>query len=126
MGATAAKIPMAEVAALRAGPKGSARCIMARARGKKAQTEEEGIMDVTLRIPDDIAAQLQAVGGDLSRRMLEDLAIEWYRREEVSLGQLAESLDLSINDANGLLKERGVFDDFSLEELDEQSRVLER
>lgn len=35
-------------------------------------------LDVTLRIPDDLAARLGAAG-DLSRRALEGLAIEEYR-----------------------------------------------
>jgi predicted HTH domain antitoxin len=83
-------------------------------------------MEVVLEIPDKIAAQLETNGRSLSEKALEDLAVESYRREELSLGQLAELLNLSVNDANGLLKGRGIVDDFSLEEFEEQSRSMER
>ncbi len=83
-------------------------------------------MEVVLEIPDNIAQQLQTNGRTLRQRALEDLAVEAYRREELSLGQFAEMLNLSINDANGLLKERGIFDDLSLEEFDEQGKAMDR
>ena len=35
-----------------------------------------GDMELTLRIPDDVAQKLSAAGGDLSRRALEALALE--------------------------------------------------
>lgn len=82
-------------------------------------------MEVVLEIPDNIAQQLQTKGRTLRQRALEDLAVEAYRREELSLGQFAEMLNLSINDANGLLKERGIYDDLALEEFDEQQRAIE-
>ena len=82
-------------------------------------------MEVVLEIPDNIAKQLQTNGLTLQQRALEDLAVEAYRREELSLGQFAEMLNLSINDANGLLKERGIFDDLSLEEFEEQRHAIE-
>lgn len=83
-------------------------------------------MEIVLEIPDKIAAQLQTNGRNLSQRALEDLAIESYRREEISLGQLAEMLKLSINDANGLLKQYGIVDEYSIEEFQAQSRAMER
>ena len=83
-------------------------------------------MEVVLEIPDNIARQLQTKGRSLNQRALEDLAVESYRCEELSLGQLAELLNLSINDANGLLKRRGIFDEFSLKEFEEQRRSMER
>lgn len=83
-------------------------------------------MEVVLEIPDKIAAQLGTNGRSLSQRALEDLAVESYRREELSLGQFAEMLNLSINDANGLLKLRGVFDELSLEEFAGQTKAMER
>ena len=65
-------------------------------------------MDVRVTIPDNIAAQLQPNGGDLSRRALEALAVEGYRSGHLSLGQVAEMLGLSINLADGFLKEHSV------------------
>lgn len=65
-------------------------------------------MEVRLTIPDHIVAQLQPNGGDLGRRALEALAIEGYRTEGLSLGQVAEMLSLSINEADSFLEERGI------------------
>jgi predicted HTH domain antitoxin len=52
-------------------------------------------MDVTLRIPDDVAKQLSAAGGDVSRRALEALALEGYREQALTLYQVSEMLGLS-------------------------------
>ncbi len=50
---------------------------------------------MTLRIPDDIAQQLSAGGGDVSRRALEGLALEGYRDQTLTLLQVSELLGLS-------------------------------
>ena len=51
-------------------------------------------MEVTLRIPDDIAKRLSE-GGDVSRRALEAIALEGYREETLTLYQVSEMLELS-------------------------------
>jgi predicted HTH domain antitoxin len=51
-------------------------------------------MDVTLRIPDEIAERLSA-GGDMSRRALEALAAESYRERALTLYEVSEMLGLS-------------------------------
>lgn len=58
-------------------------------RGKLKQ------MEVTLRIPDDVAKRLSAAGGDVSRRALEALALEGYREQTLTLYQISEMLGLS-------------------------------
>ncbi|MGB8521879.1 MAG: UPF0175 family protein [Candidatus Acidiferrales bacterium] len=52
-------------------------------------------MEVTLRIPDEIAKRLSAAGGDVSRRALEALALEGYREQTLTLLQISEMLGLS-------------------------------
>ena len=52
-------------------------------------------MEVTLHIPDDIAKQLSAAGGDVSRRALEAIALEGYREQTLTLYQISEMLGLS-------------------------------
>ena len=52
-------------------------------------------MEVTVRIPDDIAKQLSASGGDVSRRALEAIALEGYREHTLTLYQVSEILGLS-------------------------------
>jgi len=53
------------------------------------------VMEVTLHIPDDIAKQLSAAGGDVSRRALEAVALEGYRDQTLTLYQVSEMLGLS-------------------------------
>ncbi len=52
-------------------------------------------MEVTLRIPDEVAQRLSAAGGDLSRRVLEAVALEGYREQTLTLFQVSEMLGLS-------------------------------
>lgn len=79
-------------------------------------------MELTLQIPDDIAAQFD---GDLGRQALEALAIEGYRSEKLSLGQVAEMLGISVYEADGLIKENGIEGQLTLEELNEQRQTLD-
>ena len=52
-------------------------------------------MEVTLRIPDGVAARLAAARGDLSRQALEALALEGYREQALTLYEVSEMLGLS-------------------------------
>ena len=52
-------------------------------------------MEVTLHIPDEIAKRLSATGGDVSRRVLEAIALEGYRDQTLTLYQVSEMLGLS-------------------------------
>lgn len=52
-------------------------------------------MEVTLRIPDDVAKQLSASSEDVPRRVLEALALEGYREQTLTLCQVSEMLGLS-------------------------------
>jgi hypothetical protein len=54
-------------------------------------------MEVKMNIPDDIAAQLQANGGDIARRLLEMVALEGYKSGELTAHQLREMLGRVVN-----------------------------
>ena len=83
-------------------------------------------MDVRVTIPDDIAAQLQPSGGDLGRRALEALAVDGYRAERLSLGQVAKILALSIDQADRFLKDRSVPLLATKEEFEQDQARLEK
>ena len=55
----------------------------------------------------------------------EALAIKGYRTGALSLGEVAEMLDFSINQADGILKERGIFAIENLEEIEADTKTLE-
>lgn len=73
-------------------------------------------MELVVTIPDAFASEFQRNTREMSRRMLESFAIEAYRREEFSLGQVADLLELTIDEANGLLKEHNVPSNYTMED----------
>jgi len=84
-------------------------------------------MQVTLDIPDDVAERLKAAGGDLSRRALEALALEEYKRGQITKPELRRLLGFGTRDAlDGFLKAHDVFEAYSLEDLARERRDLER
>jgi hypothetical protein len=84
-------------------------------------------MLVIVDIPDDVAERLKAAGGDLSRRALEALALEEYKRGQLTKPELRRLLGFGTRDAlDGFLKAHGVFESYSLDDLARERRDLER
>jgi predicted HTH domain antitoxin len=83
-------------------------------------------MPVTIDLPEDIEHQLEAQWGNLPRRALEALAIEGYRHEALSAGQVAEMLGLSTWEIESFLKQRGVELHYTSEDLREDVAAAER
>ena len=63
-------------------------------------------MSVTIDLPEEIERHLAEQWGNLPRRALEALALEGYRSEALSAGQVAEMLHLSVWETEAFLKER--------------------
>ena len=82
-------------------------------------------MEVVVNIPDKFFVGAEN-GETLSRQMLEAFAIEEYRQENLSLGQVSELLNLSIDETNRLLKKRRVPLNYTLEDLAEDRRAIEK
>jgi len=84
-------------------------------------------MNVTIKIPDDVAERLAAKGGDLSRRTLEALALEEYKQGNLTKPELRRLLGFSTRyELDGFLKSHGVFEPFSLDDLERERRDLRR
>lgn len=81
-------------------------------------------MDVTFQIPDDLAGMSSA--GDLSRRALEAFALEELRAGRITEPQLGEMLGLHRMEMDGFLKAHGIYNEYTLEEINEQVATLER
>jgi predicted HTH domain antitoxin len=75
-------------------------------------------MRITLELPDDVAQSLAQDRPDMSRVLLERIAIEGCRSGALSVGQAAELLSTSRNEVDGLLKRAGVYLDYTLEDLE--------
>lgn len=81
-------------------------------------------MEITVSIPDKFVPAAE-INGDVSRHVLEAYAIEKYRQVKMSLGQLSELLDLSIDEANAFLKEHNVPLNYSKADLEADIRAVE-
>jgi predicted HTH domain antitoxin len=80
-----------------------------------------------LNIPKKLEQQIEAAWGQsLSRAAIEALALEGFRRELLSLGQVAELLELSIDQANGFLKSHGVAGDYTTDDLKRDLAALRK
>lgn len=71
-------------------------------------------MEVTLHIPDEIAAHLTQDGGDLARRALESFAIEELRAGRITEQELRKMLGLARIQMDGFLKSHGIYQDYTL------------
>lgn len=81
-------------------------------------------MNVTVHIPDELAARLASEGGDLDRRVLEGLALAEYQAGHLTLPELRRLLDLSRYELDGFLKAHGVFEQYTLEDLDREVATM--
>jgi Uncharacterised protein family (UPF0175) len=74
---------------------------------------------VTLDIPEELSAAISAPGRDLSRTVLEALALEAYRGRKISTAQLRRLLGFeSRYELDGFLKTHEVWLDYSVEDLE--------
>ncbi len=81
-------------------------------------------MEVTISIPDKFVHAAGA-SSDVSRQMLEAFAIENYRQENLSLGQIAELLGFSLDEANAFLKKHQIPLNYDLNDLAEDRLAIE-
>ncbi len=80
-------------------------------------------MEITISIPDKFVPD--GDHDDISRRILEAYAIKQYRQETMSLGQISELLELSIDEANALLKRHDVPLNYDFNDMERDRRTIE-
>ena len=80
-------------------------------------------MEVTFQIPDELVGSVIAAG-DLSRRALEAFALEELRAGRIPEVQLCDMLSLARIQLDGFLKSYGVFEEYTLEDFEEERRAL--
>jgi hypothetical protein len=74
-------------------------------------------MEVTLNIPDELAAQIISEGKDPSRTALEALALEGYRTEQMSEAEIRQLLGFETRmEVHEFLKKHDAFLHYSLED----------
>jgi predicted HTH domain antitoxin len=73
---------------------------------------------LTLELPDELSAYLAAHGQDPSRAALESIALEAFRENKLTTGQLRRLLGFQTRmQVHAFLKERGVYLHYGLEDL---------
>ena len=83
-------------------------------------------MHLSLEIPDEIANRLALAGGDLSRRALEGFALEELHAGRITETQLREMLGLVRIELDGFLKAHGIYQDYTMEDFEEERQTLKR
>ena len=83
-------------------------------------------MNVVVPIPDELAEQL-GPADDLARRALEALAVAEYQARRLTEAQLRRMLGFDTRyELDGFLKDRGVFLDYTLDDLRREQETLDR
>ena len=84
-------------------------------------------MEVTVTIPEDIAAQLHTKWQDLPRATLESLALEAYRSGTLTEIQLRRLLGFQTPmELDGFLKQAGIYLDYDLNDLKQDLETIHR
>ena len=84
-------------------------------------------MSVTIEIPKHIEdALVREFGGSLADTAKEALAIALYQSQKLSIGQVAEMLGITVYEAAGLMKSRGIEAPYSMADFDCDQESLER
>lgn len=78
-------------------------------------------MNVTLTIPETVFEQNP---GQIAREILERATLEAFHAGAISLGRLAEILDLTIDEANGFLKARGLHSNLTADGIEDGRETL--
>lgn len=82
-------------------------------------------MELTMRIPDDVAERLRASGPDLPRRALEAWVAEEYRAGRLNKPDLRRLLELETSgEIDGFLKAHGVYEDCTAADIENEVAAL--
>ena len=82
-------------------------------------------MDLTVHIPDDIAARLRVAGADLPRRALEALVAEEYRQGHLHKPDLRRLLGFETSyEIDGFLKAHNVYEEYTIEDFERERETL--
>ena len=84
-------------------------------------------MNVIVEIPDDVAQRLAADGGDLSRRALEALAAEEYKRGRLTKPELRRLLGLETSvELDAFFKAHEILGTYTAADLEQDRQDLRR
>ncbi len=83
-------------------------------------------MQIIIELPDDIQTRMEGKWGDLSQKMITNLALEAYQNQLISTAELGKILNLSSRlEIHQFLKEAGVYLNYDEEELEKDLTTLQ-
>ncbi len=84
-------------------------------------------MEVTINLPEDVAQSFLAGGDSIEREVLEATAVEGYREGKLSQAQVRRMLGFANDmETDAFLKARNVPLDYSIEDLEQDRRTLDK
>ena len=84
-------------------------------------------MELTVKIPDELANRMRASGGDLSRRALEALALEEFKSGRITKPELRRLLGFGTRyQLDGFLKSHDVYEDYTMEDFEQDREDLKQ
>lgn len=84
-------------------------------------------MTVTVDIPDTLVEAFAPNGGDVSRAVLEAMALEGYRSRRIGESAVRRLLGFETRmEVHGFFKEHGVYLNYSMEDLEHDIREADR
>jgi Uncharacterised protein family (UPF0175) len=95
-------------------------------RNARREIRETRDMNISFEIPQDIEQQLCTDGVDPSRQAKEVYLMEQYRQAKITHRQLEEALDLSFDETEHVLKQRGLGQDLDIEEFEAGRDLLRK
>jgi predicted HTH domain antitoxin len=82
-------------------------------------------VNVAIEIPDEVAPQLAASSGEVSRAVLEAVAIEAYRSGAITPAQVQQMLGLHSRwETEALLRRAEAFHDYTMDDLSRDVNVI--
>ncbi len=81
---------------------------------------------ITIELPDVIIKELETSPGGISRGVLEALALEGYRSQKLSRGEVRRLLGLTWHETEQFLARHGMVYHYTTEDLDEDRMTLDR
>jgi predicted HTH domain antitoxin len=82
-------------------------------------------VNVAIEIPDEVARQLAASSGEVSRAVLEAVAIEAYRSGAITPAQVQQMLGLHSRwETEALLRRAEAFHDYTMDDLSRDVNVI--
>ena len=83
-------------------------------------------MNVAIELQEDIARLLQASWKDMPRRTLEAIALEGYRTQALTRGQVGRLLGLNFWETEAFLKEKQAYLPYDEADLDQDRTAIDQ